>query len=66
MGRSVQCCTADPKRVRLAHEKNLAKVPGGIAVESPRNGGKSPKKEVKVQEIKAPNFDNKYNSVEQA
>ena len=63
MGRSVQCCTADPKRVRLAHEKNLAKVPG-IAAESPRAGGKSPKKEVKVQEIKAPNFDHKYNSVE--
>ena len=62
MGKSVQCCTADPKRVRLAHEKNLTKVPGRSS--SPYRFGEAANKGPKVQEIKAPNYDNKYNQVE--
>lgn len=71
MGKSVQCCTADPKRVRLAHEKNLEKVgkTGITASASPeRNGIKgirsTSKQNTKVVEVVAPNFDNRYSSME--
>jgi len=62
MGRTVQCCTADPKRVRLAHEKNLTRMSSRSS--SPKKGKNSILKQPKMETIMAPNFDNKYSAVE--
>lgn len=57
MGKTAHCCKADPKRVRLAHERNLTENKG-IMMSSPKSSFKRP------ESIKEPNFDRKYNTID--
>lgn len=59
MGKAATCCRADPKRVRMAHEKNLLENKGiGKGAPSPRSSFKKP------DTIIEPNFDRKYNTID--
>ena len=56
MGKAAHCCRADPKRVRMAHEKNLLENKG--INKSPKSSFKKP------DTIIEPNFDRKYNTID--
>ena len=56
MGKNTHCCRADPKRVRMAHERNLTESKGIMS--SPKSSFKKPTTN------KEPNFDRKYNTID--
>lgn len=61
MGKTANCCRAEPKRIRVAGETDMMEhKKGGIMRGSPRSSFKKP------DSIMEPNFDRKYNTLDPA
>jgi len=58
MGKTANCCRADPKRVRMAHERNMTETKGINKNISPKSSFKKP------DTIVEPNYDRKYNTID--